>query len=121
RRAAHDAANLAAVVDAMQRIFQHPTADATRVDLCGTASRVALADSAVLWEPGANGDVLVPVAAAGEDIIAHEIVLGDQLVGAAHAYVMGEPCFARLADRHRLELDPEERESVLCALWQPLL
>jgi diguanylate cyclase (GGDEF)-like protein len=121
RRAAHDAENLAAVVDAMQRIFRQPTADATRADLCGTASRVARADSAVLWEPRADGDVLVPVAAAGERIVAHEIVLGDPLVGAAHAYVKGQACFARLADRHGLELDPGERESVHCALWQPLL
>ena len=39
RRAADDAENLAAVVNAMHRIFQQPTADATRADLCSTASR----------------------------------------------------------------------------------
>jgi diguanylate cyclase (GGDEF)-like protein len=122
QRAAHDAENLAAVVDAMQRIFRQPTADATRADLCGTASRVALADSAVLWEPRANvEDVLVPVAAAGQNIVAREIVLGDPPTGAARAYVSGKPCFAPLADRHGPELDTEQRESVYCALWQPLL
>ena len=66
RQAAEDAENLAAVVNAMHRIFQQPTADATRFDLCSTAARVARADSAVLWEPRANDTALVPAAAAGE-------------------------------------------------------
>jgi diguanylate cyclase (GGDEF)-like protein len=121
QQAADDAENLAAVVDAMHRIFQAPTADATRVDLCGTAARVARADSAALWEPRPSDGSLVPAAVAGEKIIADELPLGDRPTGAALAYVTGQPCFVRLDDRHGLELDPGQRGKVRCALWQPVL
>jgi diguanylate cyclase (GGDEF)-like protein len=121
QRAADDAENLAAVVDAMQRIFQQPTADATRVDLCSTASRVAGADSAALWEPRANDTALV-AAVVGEKVVADELLLSGRLAGAAHAYVTGRPSFARLADEHDPELNPGEGGRVhQCALWQPVL
>jgi diguanylate cyclase (GGDEF)-like protein len=120
-QAADDAENLATVVDAMQRIFQQPTADATRADLCSTASRVARADSAALWEPRASATALVPAAVAGEKIIAAELPLIDRPAGAAQAYATGQPCFACLADEHAFELDPDKRGSVRCALWQPVL
>jgi diguanylate cyclase (GGDEF)-like protein len=119
--AAEGAENLAAVVDAMHRIFQQPAADATRLDLCSTASRVARADSAALWEPRANDTALVPAAIAGEKIIADELLLSDPLAGAAKAYVTGQPSFARLADQHGVERDPDGRGRVRCALWQPVL
>jgi diguanylate cyclase (GGDEF)-like protein len=121
RQAADDAENLAAVVDAMHRIFQEPTADATRVDLCSTASGVARADSAALWEPRPGGGALVPAAVAGEKIIAHELLLKDPQIGAAHAYVTGQPCFARLGSQHGDELDPSLHGTVHCALWQPVV
>jgi diguanylate cyclase (GGDEF)-like protein len=121
QQAADDAENLAAVVDAMHRIFQQPTADAARLDLCSTASRVARADSAALWEPRGNDTALVPAAIAGEKIIAGEILLSDREAGAARAYATGQPSFARLTDEHGLELDPSERGRVRCALWQPVL
>lgn len=121
QQAASDAENLTAVLDAMHRIFQQPTADATRLDLCSTASRVALADSAALWEPRADGTALLPAAMAGETIIADELLLGESPAGAAQAYVTGQTSFACLADQHGFELDPGERERVRCALWQPVL
>jgi diguanylate cyclase (GGDEF)-like protein len=121
QQASDDAENLAAVVDAMHRIFQQPAADATRVDLCSTASRVARADSAALWEPRANDTALVPVAVTGQKILADKLILGDPLAGAAQAYVTSDPSFARLADQHGSELDPDERGRVRCALWQPVL
>jgi diguanylate cyclase (GGDEF)-like protein len=122
RQAASDAENLTAVVDAMHRIFQQPTADATRLDLCSTASRVARADSAALWEPRANDSALVPAAVAGEKMIAGELMLGESLAGVAQAYVTGQPSFAcLLTGRHGVELDPGERDRVRCALWQPVL
>jgi diguanylate cyclase (GGDEF)-like protein len=120
-QAADDAENLTAVVDAMQRIFRQPTADATRADLCRTASRVARADSAALWEPRADDRALAPVAVAGERIVAQELSLSDPPAGAAHAYATGQPCFASVADQHGSELDPDERGRVRCALWQPVL
>ncbi len=121
RRAAEDADNLAEVVSAMHRIFQEPTVDATRLDLCSTALRVARADSAALWEPHTNDAGLVPVAVAGEKIVADELLLGDAPAGAAQAYVTGQASFACLADQHGSELDPGEGGRVRCALWQPVL
>jgi len=121
RQAADDAENLASVVNAMHRIFQQPTADATRHDLCSTASRVARADSAALWEPRADDAALVPAALAGERVIAEELLLSDSLAGATQAYVTGQATFARLTDQHSAELDPGEGGRVRCALWQPVL
>jgi diguanylate cyclase (GGDEF)-like protein len=121
QRAADDAENLAAVVDAMHRIFQQPAADATRLDLCSTASRVARADSAALWEPR-DETALVPAAVTGEKIIADELPLSHpRLAGAAQAYVTGQPIFACLADEHGFELDAGGRGRVRYALWQPVL
>ncbi len=122
RQAADDAENLAAVVNAMHRIFQQPTADATRQDLCSTASHVARADSAALWEPRTDGTALVPAAVAGEKVIAEEL-LARRLASPvqAQAYMTGQASFARLTDEHGIELDPGERGRVRCALWQPVL
>jgi diguanylate cyclase (GGDEF)-like protein len=121
QQAADDAENLAAVVDAMHRIFREPTADATRVDLCRTASHVARADSAALWEPGANGRSLVRVAVAGEEIVARELIFSDSPDGAVHAYLRGQRCFARVGDQHKFELDAGKDGAGRCALWQPVL
>ena len=121
RQAADDAENLAAVVNAMHRIFQQPTADATRHDLCSTASAVARADSAALWEPRPDHTALVPASVAGEKVIAEELLLGDSLAGARRAYVTGQPAFAQLTDQHATELDPDGRGRVRCALWQPVV
>ncbi len=121
QQAADDAENLGAVVNAMHRIFQQPTADATRLDLCSTASRVARADSAALWEPHPGGAVLTAAAVAGEKVIADELALSDERAGAAQAYLTGRASFARLADEDGSELAPGERGMVRCALWQPVL
>jgi diguanylate cyclase (GGDEF)-like protein len=121
QQAADDAENLAAVVDAMHRIFQEPAADATRVDLCGTASAVARADGAALWEPHARGGALVPVAVAGEKVTADELSLEGPHNGAAHAYLTGQACFARVGAQHGSELDPNIDAAVRCGLWQPVV
>jgi diguanylate cyclase (GGDEF)-like protein len=121
QQAADDAENLATVVNAMHRIFQQPTVEATRLDLCSTAAHVARADGAALWEPLAHDTALVPVATAGERIIADELLLNGPLVGAAEAYLTGQPSFACLDDQHGFELDPGERGKARCALWQPVV
>jgi len=121
RQAADDAENLAAVVNAMHRIFQQPTADATRQDLCSTAARVARADSAALWEPRADDAALVPAAVAGKTLTADKLLLGDSLAGATQAYVTGEASFARLTDQHGTELDSGDSGTARCALWQPVV
>lgn len=121
QQAADDAANLASVVDAMHRIFQEPAADATRVDLCGTASAVARADGAALWEPRVSGGALVPVAVAGEKVTADELSLEGPDDGAAQAYLTGQACFARVGEQHGSELEPHRSGTVRCALWQPVV
>src|ERR1700722_17508990 len=77
QQAAEDAQNLATVIDAMHRIFQQPTVDAARLDLCAPASRVARADGAVLWAPRAEHGDLVVVAAVGEELAAGALSLSD--------------------------------------------
>jgi len=119
-QAGEDAENLATVVDAMHRIFQQPTAEATRIDLCATAARVARADGARLWEPRGSGGVLVSTAVAGEETGVSELALCAPLTGAARAYMTGEPRFADTAGEGGAELDPGERGRVRCALWQPV-
>jgi diguanylate cyclase (GGDEF)-like protein len=121
QQAADDAENLASVVDAMHRIFQEPAADATRVDLCGTASAVARADGAALWEPNPSGEALVPAAVAGEKVTADELLLEGSHNGAAHAYLTGQACFARVGGQHAAELDLTQHGTVRCALWQPVV
>jgi diguanylate cyclase (GGDEF)-like protein len=120
QQAAEDAQNLATVIDAMHRIFQQPTVDAARLDLCATASRVARADGAVLWEPRTEHGDLVVVAAAGEQLAAGTLSLSDDRAGAVCAYLSGEPNFAVLADSHRRELDPGGAARISCGLWQPV-
>lgn len=120
QKAADHAENLATVIDAMQRIFQQPTVDAARLDLCATASRVARADSAVLWDLRPEGGALAAVALVGEELVAPALSLSGDLSGAAQAYVSGEPRFAALADRDRRELDPSHASRVSRALWQPV-
>ncbi len=122
QQATSDTQNLAAVVDAMQRMFKQSSTEATRADLCSTASRVARADSAVLWEPRANDDDLVPAALAGEKVVAGELSLGDPSAGAARAYLTGQSSFADLGDQDGgFELAPGEGGRVHCVLWQPVL
>jgi diguanylate cyclase (GGDEF)-like protein len=121
QHAADDAENLAAMVAATQRIFQQSTADATRSDLCSTASHVARADIAALWEPRADGRALVPVSIAGEKMIVDELQLGGQLAGAARAYATGQGCFSSFVDQHAFELEPGNGGNVGRALWQPVL
>jgi diguanylate cyclase (GGDEF)-like protein len=121
QQAADDAENLATVVKAMNRIFQQPTAEATRLDLCSTAARVGRCDSVALWELGGDDDTLVPIVTAGEQLTADALSLSAAHVGAIQAYVSGQASFARLRDEQRGELDPDERGRVRCALWQPLV
>jgi diguanylate cyclase (GGDEF)-like protein len=121
QQAADSASNLTAVVQAMQRIFQETSAEGMRADLCGTAASVAGADVAVLWEPQPGGRALAPTAIAGERVMADEVSLGDSPAGASRAYEEGCPGFACIEERHGLELQAEERASISCALWQPVL
>jgi diguanylate cyclase (GGDEF)-like protein len=121
QQAADSAENLGAVVAAMQRIFTQPSGDATRSDLCTTALGVARADSAVLWEPRADGHALVPAAAAGTKLVVDELSLGDPSAGAGRTFVTGQPNFAVLDGEHGLELTPDTSATVSCALWQPVL
>jgi diguanylate cyclase (GGDEF)-like protein len=120
RQAAEEAQNLATVIDAMHRIFQQPTVDAARLDLCATAARVARADGAVLWAPRAELGDLVVVAAVGEELAAGALSLSEDPAGAARAYLSGTPSFAALADGHRRELDANGASRVSCGLWQPV-
>lgn len=120
RRAAADAENLAAVVDAMDRIFRQPCADATRLDLCRTALGVARADGVALWEVDASGGALVPRATAGEKLASKRVILSQALDGASHAFVTGEASFTRLDNDHGAEFDSGGGMPVRCALWQPV-
>jgi diguanylate cyclase (GGDEF)-like protein len=120
QQAADDAENLATVVEAMHRIFQQPTADATRLDLCRTAARVARADGVRLWEPNGSEAVLVSTAMAGAQTNAERLSLGDPLTGAARAYVTGEASFSCALGGGDSELEPGKHGPVRCALWQPV-
>lgn len=121
QQAAADAANLGAVVDAMHRIYQRPSAKATRRDLCRTAAAVAGADGAVLWEASPDGDALVPCTFAGKRVAARECTLSGPHAGAARAFLSGQPHFACPAEEAGLELEAGDRELVRCSLWQPVL
>jgi diguanylate cyclase (GGDEF)-like protein len=116
-----NAENLRAVVDAMQGIFQQTTAEATRLDLCSTASAVAHADSAVLWEPATAKRALMAVAMAGTEVVAGELSLRDPPTGAARAYATGRQSFACADAEHGPELDAGKRDAVTCVLWQPVI
>ena len=113
-------AERATVVDAMHRIFQEPTAEATRSDLCHTVSRVARADGVALWEPSADGGALVVTASAGIEISARELPLGALTPGTVMAYSTGEPNFARVGVGDP-ELEADGPVGISCALWQPVL
>ncbi len=121
QQAADDAENLATVVGAMHRIFQQPSADTTRLDLCTTASRVARSDSAALWEPRDSEQVLVPAAMSGAGSCAEELQLERPLSGAALAYRTGEPQFAPRVGSASAEIEAEEGGQVRSALWQPVV
>jgi diguanylate cyclase (GGDEF)-like protein len=123
QHAADSAENMSAVVDAMNRIFQRPTADATRLDLCNTASAVAHADGAVLWELNASERTLTARAAAGAGVgvAVPRLSLEDPSTGAARAYATGQAGFERLGERSSLELEPSDHGRPVCALWQPVL
>jgi len=82
---------------------------------------VARADGAALWEPHPSGGALVPVAVAGENVTADELSLEGSRNGAAHAYLTGQACFARVDGQHGSELDPDQHGTVRCALWQPVV
>jgi diguanylate cyclase (GGDEF)-like protein len=120
RQAAEDAENLATVIDAMHRIFQQPTIEAARLDLCETALRVARADGAVLWEPHAEEGALLPVAAVGAELAAARLPLDGDPSDATQAYLSGEPSFATVSERPRGELDPARQGRVSRGLWQPV-
>jgi diguanylate cyclase (GGDEF)-like protein len=120
RQAAEDAENLTTVIDAMHRIFQQPTIEAARLDLCETALRVARADGAVLWEPRAEEGALLPVAAVGVELAAARLPLDGDPSGATHAYLSGAPSFAAIAQRRCGELGPAREVQVSCGLWQPV-
>jgi diguanylate cyclase (GGDEF)-like protein len=120
RQAAEDAENLATVIDAMHRIFQQPTIEAARLDLCETALRVARADGAVLWAPRAEELALLPVATVGEELAAARLPLDGDLSHATQSYLSGEPSFAAIAQRRCGELDPARVGQVSCGLWQPV-
>src|ERR1700722_731287 len=120
RQAAEDAENLATVIDAMHRIFQQPTIEAARLDLCETALRVARADGVVLWAPRAEEVALLPVAAVGAELAAASLPLDGDLSDAAEASLSGEPSFAAIAQRRCGELEPARVGHVSCGLWQPV-
>jgi diguanylate cyclase (GGDEF)-like protein len=120
-QASQDAANLAAVVEAMHRIYQRPTAKATRHDLCRTALRVASADGAVLWEPTAAGDQLIATASAGAELEPRDCVLTGALSGAARAFLDSQPLLWHPGAEGAAELGAELDGSLDCTLWQPVV
>jgi diguanylate cyclase (GGDEF)-like protein len=123
-QAAENATHLAAVVEATQRIYQQPSAEMTRLDLCETALRVARSDSAVLWEPRADDLVLIPAALAGEHVGAVQLALGGSLeppAGAAQAFATREPNFACGVELPGAKLDLDGGEGIRSAFWQPVM
>jgi diguanylate cyclase (GGDEF)-like protein len=123
-QAAENAENLAAVVDATQRIYQQPSAEATRLDLCKTAAGVARADSAALWEPSADGETLELAMYVGDRTAAGELPLADSQeapTGATRAFVSRQASFACVADSHPSEFESGATGLPRYALWQPVL
>lgn len=120
RQAVEDAENLSAVIDAMNRVYQQPNADATRADLCATAAGVADADGAVLWQPTDESLALAPAAAWGVAPGVEQITLDGARAGAARAFADNQARFSSSAEERSLELDDRALASVACALWQPV-
>lgn len=123
-QADENAVHLAAVVEATQRIYQQPSAEITRLDLCETALRVAKSDSAVLWEPDRDARFLVPAAYAGEHVRWEQIALSDSsepLAGAAHAFSSGKPNVGRGVEDPNSEPYLDGGVGTRSAFWQPLL
>jgi diguanylate cyclase (GGDEF)-like protein len=116
--AVENAESLTVVVDAMQRIFQHPTADATRADLCGTALQVTRADGVALWEPRPDG-VLVRSATARRETLGPALSGYETDAGAEATFASGEARFASLEDVRGG--DAEFGEGHGSARWQPIL
>jgi diguanylate cyclase (GGDEF)-like protein len=121
RQAVDDARNLTAVVDAMDRVFQQPDANATRADLCATAAAVAEADGVVLWEPADYAPVLTPVAVSGTNPVLGEVPLDGPPSGARHAYLNNRASFSARSAAHSSELDGDGFGSASCVLWQPIV
>ncbi|HEV2980369.1 MAG TPA: GGDEF domain-containing protein [Solirubrobacteraceae bacterium] len=122
--AAENAAQLAAVVEATQRIYEQPSAEMTRLDLCETALRVTSADSAVLWEPRGEDPLLVPVTAAGVHVGAGTLTLGHTLesaAGVARAFQSHEPDFTCGDKNARDNADLDGADRINSAFWQPVM
>jgi diguanylate cyclase (GGDEF)-like protein len=123
-RAADNAENLAAVVDATQRIYQQPSAEATRLDLCETAAGVARADSAALWEPSADGQALRLATSTGDQAASGELPLSnsDEVpTGVTRAFTTRQASFASVAESDPSELNAGATGLTQYALWQPVL
>lgn len=116
--AVQSAESLAAVVDAMQRIFQHPTAEATRADLCSTALQVTRADSVTLWEPQTDGR-LARSATASKETARRMLYARETDPGAELAYASGEARFEHLDVTG--EADAVASRRFGCARWQPVV
>jgi diguanylate cyclase (GGDEF)-like protein len=121
--AAENAANLAAVVEATQRIYQHPSAEATRGDLCRTASAVAGADAAALWEPTPDGLRLQVSATAGPRPVVLDVALDGPIAtlsDVARAYRTGSSAGALSPGAAGREVRASAGEEGT-ALWQPVI
>jgi diguanylate cyclase (GGDEF)-like protein len=88
-----DAASMTAVVHAMQSVFGHASADATRAELCKTAREVASCDFAVLWEPLANGSGIEASATDGALDVSQRLAFQSSHSGPLQAFVSGEVVF----------------------------
>jgi diguanylate cyclase (GGDEF)-like protein len=88
-----DAASMTAVVTAMQIIFGHATAAATRAELCKTAREVTNCDFAVLWEPLANGSGMEASATDGDLGVSEQLAFQSSHSGALQAFVSGHVVF----------------------------
>jgi diguanylate cyclase (GGDEF)-like protein len=119
-QANQDAENLATVVGAMHRIFQQPSADTTRLDLCTTAALVSRADSAALWEPREDQQALILAAASGPAVCQGEVPLDAAHSAATLAYTTAKTQFTGKLEECA-EITPSETSTVRSALWQPVV
>jgi diguanylate cyclase (GGDEF)-like protein len=121
-QSAQDAASMTAVVNAMQSVFAHATADATRAELCKTARDVANCDFAVLWEPLGNGSGMEASATDGELGVSERLAFQSSHSGALQAFVSGNVVFVRDAHAEpQLVQELTDAAAITSCLSQPVV
>ena len=117
-----DASSMTAVVAAMQSVFGHASADATRAELCRTAREVANSDFAVLWEPLANGAGMEATATDGELGVSERLAFRGSHSGALQAFVIGKVVFVPYARAEpQLVHELNDADAIASCLSQPVV